>query len=990
MIKNGLKIANINASEILKIKEGRYGEIKYNCVIPNSLLLDKLKDIGIKYNKVGTTKQIINVKFDYGYIPKEANNISDEYLKLKKENNKIKLINKDEIKSIKKLKKEIENAETQLIYLQKELEKENDEIKINNIKRKINNRNNKIKLNKKELLNKNTNIIDIIDKNDKKMKDLIKQYNDKIIKKEDLRTKLYNEGFSLDTYKTIKGKKVFDKTIEYVFWFRTAGKAKNGADYFIDKKLFNKINKWQCMGIKLPKINCKKVEMEVYKSLVSSAIEDYYICNPKTEILVVNDLDCYSDLQNVIRVYRDEETGFSKAEHTRRKCKNTIWDGMALIQTENGSTGFRGLRHHFYKTGAFIGDFQQYFKDYYGDKYNEATVIDRYGRELKLCKIKMITTENAMKWEKFFDDKLEGFNQWCEYVMENGCKFGICKRDHKSKYGSKQRMSYQMVNTLPLNNEDIECIFEDTKEYINKLQNDIDFLNKHLLRTKSLTNLNEFLLDVYNINNDFGNSFLYKENKKREINTYKESLKQGKILSEGDNETIVGNLFLLLKYVTGQLDLYIKNNVIEGYIDETLPNKNSCYCRRFDDGKTLGCFRSPHNSMHNIMVFENKKTDIMDKYFYCIGDNVIVVNFLYNDIQDRGNGLDTDTDFVYTTDNETIVKSCIKAQSYPTIVNDFKKSNKKYNDTMDDLAIIDNGLQASQKAIGTSSNVAQLYLSQYWDMLNNQNNNMDDKYENDYNYYFIEKVQEDNYIQQLLDNICILSVLAQVAVDSSKRSFEVGDLSPNALNKEIERLRKELPSKQKPTFWQYTSDMFKTKEIENKLKNKNKDYWNKLSEKEKKQMIKIEKNNMIENLFDYNCPVNNILKEIDKIGESKYGKRIKDIDFIEFNGSKNTKDRKQATKIENIIEEFNKATKFLNSIEYDEEEKDLYYNVLYEEYMDKLRGLSIKTETMALLISRVLSKGNNFLKNNSQIKTKLINMLYKYNKKSLLKCFKNS
>ena len=73
-----------------------------------------------------------------------------------------------------------------------------------------------------------------------------------------------------------------------------------------------------------------------------------------------------------------------------------------------------------------------------------------------------------------------------------------------------------------------------------------------------------------------------------------------------------------------------------------------------------------------------------------------------------------------------------------------------------------------------------------------------------------------------------------------------------------------------------------------------------------------------------------------------------------------------------------------------EEEKDLYYNVLYEEYMDKLRGLSIKTETMALLISRVLSKGNNFLKNNSQIKTKLINMLYKYNKKSLLKCFKNS
>ena len=507
MIKNGLKIANINASEILKIKEGRYGEIKYNCVIPNSLLLDKLKECGLKYNKVGTTKQIINVKFDYGYIPKEANEISDEYFKIKQENEKIKFKNKDEIKLIKKICNEIDKAEKELTKLQQEIKNENEEIKIKSIERKIKNRIKKIELNKKELVNKKIHIINDIEENNKKKKYLIDLYNDKIIKKEDLRIKLYKEGFSLDTYKTVKGKKVKDETIEYVFWFRTAGKAKNGADYFIDKKLYNKIKNWQTMGIELPKTDCKKVEMEVYKSLVSSAIEDYYICDPRTEILVVNDLDCYSELQDVVRVYRDEQTGYSKAEHTKKKCKNTIWDGMALIQTENGSTGFRGLRHHFYKTGAFIGDFQQYFKDYYGDEYKNKTVIDRYGREVKLHKVKMITTENAMKWEKFFDEKLEGFNQWCNYVEENGCKFGVCKRDHKSKYGNKQRMSYQMVNTLPLEKGDIEEIFKDTKNYINSLQNDNNFLNEHLLRTKSLTNLNEFLVDVYNKNNNFGNSF---------------------------------------------------------------------------------------------------------------------------------------------------------------------------------------------------------------------------------------------------------------------------------------------------------------------------------------------------------------------------------------------------------------------------------------------------------------------------------------------------
>ena len=436
--------------------------------------------------------------------------------------------------------------------------------------------------------------------------------------------------------------------------------------------------------------------------------------------------------------------------------------------------------------------------------------------------------------------------------------------------------------------------------------------------------------------------------------------------------------------MTGQLNEYIDNNIISKYIDNTLPNKNSCYCRRFKDKQTLGCFRSPHNSMHNIMVFENNKSDIMDKYFYCLGDNVIVVNFLYNDVQDRGNGLDTDTDFVYTTDNKTIVNACIRAQKYPTIVNEFNKSNKKYNDTMEDLAIIDNGLQASQKAIGTSSNVAQLYLSQYWDMLNEQKENIDLKYENDYNYYFIDKIEEDDSMQKLLDNVCILSVLAQVAVDSSKRSFEVGDLKDGALNREIERLRKELPYKEKPTFWQYTSDMFKTKEIENKLKNKNKEYWNTLNEKDKKQKIKMERNNMIEKLYDYNCPVNNILKEIDNIEETKREKRISDVSFLIEIGNRQTQDRKQATKIQNIVNEFNNETKFLNSYNCEKEEKDIYYNFIYEEYMEKIRGMKIKMDTIYLLLLRTLSTDNNYLKNNSNIKIKLINMLYKYNKNNLI------
>ena len=56
--------------------------------------------------------------------------------------------------------------------------------------------------------------------------------------------------------------------------------------------------------------------------------------------------------------------------------------------------------------------------------------------------------------------------------------------------------------------------------------------------------------------------------------------------------------------------------------------------------------------------------------------------------------------------------------------------------------------------------------------------------------------------------------------------------------------------------------------------------------------------------------------------------------------------------------------------------------------MEKIRGMKIKMDTIYLLLLRTLSTDNNYLKNNSNIKIKLINMLYKYNKNNLINCFK--
>lgn len=82
---------------------------------------------------------------------------------------------------------------------------------------------------------------------------------------------------------------------------------------------------------------------------------------------------------------------------------------------------------------------------------------------------------------------------------------------------------------------------------------------------------------------------------------------------------------------------------------------------------------------------------------------------------------------------------------------------------------MDNNLAASQRAIGESSNLAQIALTYMY--------NFDD--------------------QKYIDYVCILSVLAQVAIDSTKRRFDVD------ITDEIKRIKQDMNVKMYgyPSFW---------------------------------------------------------------------------------------------------------------------------------------------------------------------------------------------
>lgn len=189
-----------------------------------------------------------------------------------------------------------------------------------------------------------------------------------------------------------------------------------------------------------------------------------------------------------------------------------------------------------------------------------------------------------------------------------------------------------------------------------------------------------------------------------------EYFKQGRLLQNGDNLTIMDNPIALLLKAVGADPLQ------EGCFD-VVEDGVQCYTSRFKDGDRLAAFRSPHNSPNNIIHLYNIYPDRLVKYFPNIGQNVIVFNAIGTDTQSRLSGHDVDSDFVYTTNQPDLAELArIAYVNYPTIINGVEeKGSSSYHFVLEDFAQMDNKIASTQESIGTSTDTAQLALSYYYD-----------------------------------------------------------------------------------------------------------------------------------------------------------------------------------------------------------------------------------------------------------------------------------
>ena len=553
----------------------------------------------------------------------------------------------------------------------------------------------------------------------------------KQISREELRKIIYTDGIDV-TYKNYDKaeKKEVTETIHYKYLFRTPAKAKLGQAMFINEELYDVAYNWLTMGVghKMPEHNAKIVEMSAYAPLTTSSITGLFHM-PVENLVIVKDQDSvFRTMVDVVYAeeYYDQNNEIQKrcaVKTEERDVVNTLWDGMGLIESScmpDDSNGMLLLRNHFFKMCGFRTHIQLFFKDWCektGNDYDTYEVADIFGLKHRLKDIKIITTENAVKWyKKFWDimgnDKLEAYEYWKSKIRENGNNWGIVKTDHPSKLGKYQQMSYQMVNSLPCTKSDIENIIQTSAEYITKLKNDVDVFEAFLRKNANISNHYEMLADLLKWNRDIWKCNWFKKEKRAIIFAYVEKLRTGKIFVNADNLTLCGNPYALLLYVVGE----------DWNKDQSLQFEKDCiqcYTKRFADGEYLAGFRSPHNSPNNIVYFHNHYSDEMERYFK-FSPNIIAVNCIKTTVESRLNGSDFDSDFCFVTNQQDIVR-CAKTAftNYRTIVNALKESGIFYNNTLEDYAKMDNNLSKSRLGIGWSSNLAQLALSYYYTNISN-------------------------------------------------------------------------------------------------------------------------------------------------------------------------------------------------------------------------------------------------------------------------------
>ena len=553
---------------------------------------------------------------------------------------------------------------------------------------------------------------------------------DNSIKVKELRKYFYENGFNIDG-------------VHYVRYKRSAGSSREGTCLFIDERFYKAMTKWSDCGLKP---TSDLASWESYRALSLSSIKG-------TIDILLNGILFVPDYKSTFEdkvVSVELQDGELVAEQKKTQITNDIWDGESLLDESlfagaYADKHFLLLRNKFFKSCAFKTKLQKWIKD------KSISLDDLRSRGFitlatDINQIVMVTTPNSLKYLKFCD----GFNErnirkWTDTADS---VFGVVKWDKRTRYfgGRMVQSSYQLLNSVFLTERNCEQLLAPSIEYIKTIRNDVDFMRYHFASAYArerdadeqetddeLTDRADIIFSLIENNFEFENTKLYINFRNEVVKNLKHKLKRGKILLNGTNATLFGNGPKLLKYIVGE---DITSELRNGQIRSA----------RFPHKAKLLCARSPHITMGNLYLVENNLDgDIWD--YFDLGDNIVCVNAINENIQQRLNGCDYDSDSMLITDNEILIKAADE------FYNEFKvpvcniPSVAKANQPLYEL-----DYNTSVNKVGEIVNLSQKLNSILWDM--------------------VIKGYLDENTEEIYFDVCKLAVLSGIEIDKAKRAYD--------------------------------------------------------------------------------------------------------------------------------------------------------------------------------------------------------------------------
>ncbi|MDX5476478.1 MAG: hypothetical protein LPK00_13160 [Bacillaceae bacterium] len=746
----------------------------------------------------------------------------------------------------------------------------------------------------------------------------------------DLRKMLYESGFTVTHADGTQ--------VKYVVYKRSSSKSRKGECLFIREELYYTMIKWSRLELDFSKL--EKLDypsLLAYESLVGSSLEGTIKINAKNILLVE---DVYSEFEKVCNVV-EKNGDYLQSNPNLHMIKNNLFDGESLLEScyfEEGQS-MKLLRNHMFKSAAFNTNIQLFLqKECPKDiDFDDWYIEDMFNNPVKASDVHLITTPSSLKALKFSSvvgSEKAMYEHWKGVVKDNNNLWGICKHEKKSKRGidkegnTLQQLSYQMINSLPAKYSDIQKLLKHEKWYIDKLKNDDKVFMEHIKGEATTINSNRMMVDLLERNCEFVYTEFFKRYRKKQINKYVNHMRQGKVRLVGDYAVMLGNPKELLYHAIGKFEIDNPELELKG---------NEVYTTLHDFGKELVGFRNPHTAQANVLVVKNKGSDFINAYFN-LTDNIVVVNTVEFPLPDILSGSDFDSDTLLVLDNDCLLELSKKCfGKYPVVINNVNSKPKKYSLNKYDMYQIDNQLQDSQKLIGEVTNTGQHLLSTYWD--NRANGELEG-------------------LKDVLKKIDIMIVLSGISIDLAKKLYDID------IKGEIARINNSITYKKE----------------EKKLKKENGKLHKRLVEVKPKFFKYVSQSETIVNrISHFKCPMDYLISALDKLPDAEVRCEVDFKDLLVVKDKRNG-NRKQQQKILKYVRDMDQKIKSIYSKDTNEDEKFRMMDNIFKYYEFYISKLEVKEDTMYAILSKIMREYSN-------IAVRLMNVLYKTQKKVFLNAF---